>query len=138
PANEPARARRSNSSSERNQYSTPSASAGRCGRVVADTATSSTGIRSTSSPMSVPFPAPDGPVTTKTGRAATSTACLLAAVVEEVDEFGALALGESADGLRLADAALVQEPGRLHPSELRDGHEHVEDLGRRDELRRLE
>ena len=50
----------------------------------------------------MPLPAPDGPVTTKTGREGTAR---LGAVVEEVDELGALALGEAADGLRLADPA---------------------------------
>jgi len=39
----------------------------RCGRVVADTATSSSGMRSTRPRISVPLPAPDGPVTTNTG-----------------------------------------------------------------------
>ena len=90
---------------------------------MADTATSSTGIRSTSSRISVPFPAPDGPVTTKTGRedgtgevvtaespaaakrtpsgvfarpgsapADSGLAHESRAVVEELDEFGALPL----------------------------------------------
>ena len=40
-------------------------------------------------------------------------------MVEEPDELGALALGEAADRLRLADPALVQEPRRLHAAELR-------------------
>ena len=53
--------------SVRNQYSTPSVSPGRCGRVVAEIATSSTGTRSTSALISVPLPAPDGPVMTNTG-----------------------------------------------------------------------
>jgi hypothetical protein len=59
-------------------------------------------------------------------------------VVEELDELGPLALGESADGLRLADAALVQEPRSLHAPELRHRHEHVEHLRGRNELRRIE
>src|SRR3970282_1746690 len=62
----------------------------------------------------------------------------LRAMVEELDELRALALGEAGDGLRLADAALVEEPRRLHAPELRDGHQHVEDLRRGDELGRVE
>ena len=41
---------------------------GRCGRVVAETATSTPATRSSRPLISVPLPAPDGPVTTKTGR----------------------------------------------------------------------
>jgi len=84
--------------------------------------------------MSVPFPAPEGPVTTKTGpgdgitrNAATTRECSTQFVrpetrrrrmsgsavwsrpaVEEIDELVALALGETADRLRLADAALIE------------------------------
>ena len=54
------------SSSERNQYSRPSSSPRRRSRVVAETVTSIAGTRSTSSRISVPLPAPDGPVTTST------------------------------------------------------------------------
>src|SRR5581483_9092668 len=82
--------------------------------------------------MSVPFPAPDGPVTTKTGRVVPSLA-----VVEEGNQLVPLAVGESTDRLRLADAALVQKARRLHATELRHGHQHVEDLRGRDVLGRL-
>src|SRR5688500_10157351 len=111
--------RRTNSSSVRNQYSRPSTSPGRCVRVVAEIATSSSGSRSTSVLISVPLPAPEGPVITKTGRGRLA--------VEEANQLGALALGEAADGLGLADPALVQQPRRLHAPELRHRHEHVED-----------
>jgi len=114
--------------------------------------------------MSVPLPAPDGPVTTKTGRdegtanpkagnaaaakrtpsgvfarpgsaqADSGLAHNSRAVVEKLDELGPLALGESADGLRLADPALVEKTRSLYATELRDRHEHVEDLRRRHEL----
>src|SRR5215218_6992504 len=56
---------------------------------------------------------------------------------EELDQLGALALGETADRLRLADPALVQEPGRLDAAELRHGEQHVEHLRREQELRRV-
>src|SRR6476620_7416824 len=71
--------------------------------------------------MSVPLPAPDGPVTTKTGLS----------VVEEPNQLVPLAVGEAADRLRLADAALVEQTGGLHAAELRNRHQHVEDLGGR-------
>src|SRR6266511_4381598 len=93
-------------------------------------ATSSSGSRSSSAWISVPFPAPDGPVTTKTGLPS-------AVAVEEPNQLGALAVGQAPDGLRLADAALVQEARRLHASELRDRHQHVEHLRRRDVFRRV-
>jgi hypothetical protein len=56
------------------------------------------------------------------------------AVVEELDELRPLALGETANGLRLADPALIEQTRRLDPTELGHGHEHVEDLRRRDVL----
>src|ERR687886_311726 len=77
--------------------------------------------------MSVPLPAPDGPVTTKTG--------LL--LVEEGNQLVALTVGEAADRLRLADPALVEQTRRLHAAELRHGHQHVEHLRGRHELRWL-
>src|SRR4051812_41046795 len=77
--------------------------------------------------MSVPLPAPDGPVTTKTGLS----------VVEEGNQLVPLAVGEAVDRLRLADAALIQQASGLHPSELRDRHQHVEHLRGRHELGRL-
>src|SRR3989440_1603643 len=57
--------------------------------------------------------------------------------VEEPDELGALALRQPSNGLRLADPALIQEAGGLDAAELRHGHQDVEDLGRRDVLRRM-
>src|SRR6266852_7107585 len=50
--------------------------------------------------------------------------------VEEVNQFRALTIGEAADGLRLADAARVQEAGRLDAAELRHGHQDVDHLRR--------
>src|SRR5262245_23746983 len=141
----PSSTRRVNSASERNQYSRPFSSPGRCGRVVAEIATSSSGIRSTSPLISVPFPAPDGPVTTTTGLTA-STAGVPGArrrsrsspVVEQVDELGALTLGQPADGLRLADPALVEKPRGLDAPELRHRHQHVEHLRGRDVIGRIQ
>src|SRR5436189_1398402 len=75
---------------------------------------------------SVPLPAPDVPVTTMTGL-----------TVEEANQLGALPIGQTADGLRLADPAHVQEPRRLDAAEFRYGHQHVEHLRRRDVLRRI-
>src|SRR5436190_3000791 len=57
--------------------------------------------------------------------------------VEEPDELGALALRQPSNGLRLADPALVQEAGSLDAAELRHRHQDVEDLRRRDVLRRI-
>src|SRR6187200_3403658 len=143
--NSPSSTRSLNCSSERNQYSRPSSSPARIGRVVAEIATSSCGSRSSSARISVPLPAPDGPVTTKTGftlptggmsghrrRSGGSP------MVEEIDELGPLALGEAAHRLRLADPALVQQTRRLDAAELGDRHQHVEDLRGRDVLRRVE
>src|SRR5581483_10057604 len=96
----------------------------------AEIATLSRGTRSSSALIRVPFPAPDGPVTTKTGVPS-------AVAVEEPNQLGTLTLGQSTDGLRLADPALVQEPRGLHASELRDRHQHVEHLRGRDVLGRL-
>src|SRR5438874_9118942 len=91
-------------------------------------ASASSGTRSSSSRARVLFPSPDVPVMTKTGGRLP---------VEEPDELGALALRQPSNGLRLADPALVQEPGGLDAAELRHGHQDVEDLGRRDVLRRM-
>jgi hypothetical protein len=60
--------------------------------------------------MSVPFPAPDGPVTTKTGRQGTAE---LRTVVEELDELGPLPLGEAADRLRLTYPAWFRRRAAL-------------------------
>src|SRR3954470_12032775 len=126
----PSCTRRTNSASERNQYSRPSSSPWRRRRVVAEIATSSSGTRSSRALMSVPLPAPEGPVITKTGEPS-------AVPVEEPNQLGALAVGQPADGLRLADAALVEEAGGLHAPELRHCHQHVEHLRRADVLRRV-
>src|SRR3954465_9877211 len=104
----------------------PSRSFARRSRVVAETASSSSGIRSSSGRSSVPFPAPEVPVITMTG--------IEALTVEEPNKLRALAVREPADGLRLADPAEVEEAGRLHAAELRDGEQHVEHLRRRDEV----
>src|SRR5919198_781212 len=110
---------RSNSSSETKWYSRPSRSFGRRSRVVAETASSSSGIRRMSSCSSVPLPAPDVPVMAKTGLA-----------VEEANQLCPLPLGEAPDRLRLADPARVEKAARLDAPELRHGHQHVEDLRR--------
>src|SRR6266849_8092745 len=99
----------------------PSTSPGRRARVVAETASSSWGKRARSRLISVPLPAPDWPVMTKTGSWLP---------VEEVNQFCALAIGEAPDGLRLADPAGVQEARGLDATELRHGHQDVDHLGR--------
>src|SRR5205823_1785592 len=113
---------RSNFSGVMNQYSRPFCSPGRCSRVVAETANSSSGMRSSNSLSSVPLPAPEVPVTTRTRP-------LLP--VEETNQLRPLTVGEASYRLRLADPAHVQEARRLHPSELRHRHQHVENLRRR-------
>src|SRR3954453_11041037 len=122
--------RRSNSSRARNRDSTPSVSAGRRPRVVAETARRSCGTRSRAARTMVPLPAPDGPVTTKTFPGARLA-------VEEANQLVPLTVREAADGLRLADPALVEQARGLDTAELRYRHQHVEDLRGRDELRRL-
>src|SRR5947208_1822531 len=107
-------------------YWTPSVSPGRCGLVVAETASARSGKRGRTRSIRVPLPAPEGPVTTKTGLA-----------VEEPNELLPLTVRKAANRLRLADPALVEQPRRLHAAELRHRHEHVEDLRGRDELRRV-
>src|SRR5947208_14302756 len=79
---------------------------------------------------SVPLPAPEVPVTTTTGYCSSLA-------VEETNQLGPLAIGETADRLRLADSTRIQEPRRLHPSELRDRHQHVEHFCGRNVLRRI-
>src|SRR3954451_13220698 len=86
-------------------------------------------MRSSSGRSRVPFPAPEVPVITMTG--------IDALTVEEPNKLRALAVREPADGLRLADPAEVEEARRLDAAELRDGEQHVEHLGRRDELGRV-
>src|SRR4051812_39501823 len=103
-----------------NKYSRPSFSPGRISRVVADTGSCSSPKRSRRARTSVPLPAPEGPVTTKTGLGIVRRAGLAA---EETDQLRALALGEPADRLRLADARLVQVARRLHAPELGHGHQ---------------
>src|SRR3954453_687897 len=58
-------------------------------------------------------------------------------LVEEVNQLRALTIGQPADGLRLADAAGVEEARSLHAAELRNRHEDVDHLGRLDELGRV-
>src|SRR6476620_2280852 len=106
----------------------------RCARGAAETASASSAKRGSTSWISVPLPAPEGPVTTKTGFAADTEGLT---VVEEVNQLVALTVGETADRLRLADAALVEQSRGLDAAEFRHGHQHVEDLCGRDELRRL-
>src|SRR5436190_7288177 len=108
-----------NSSGARNQYSRPFCSPGRRSRVVAETVVSLSGTRSRSSWISVPLPAPDGPVTTINDGGLP---------VEEVNQLRALPVGEPAHRLRLADATRVEEAGGLHPSELRHRHQDVDHL----------
>src|SRR5438552_1771395 len=91
-------------------------------------ASASSGTRSSSIRARVLLPSPDVPVMTKTGGRLP---------VEEPDELGALALRQPPNGLRLADAALIEEPGGLDAPEFRHGHQDVEDLCRRDVLRRI-
>src|SRR5436190_24377097 len=79
---------------------------------------------------SVPLPAPDVPVTTMTG------SCL-GLTVEEANQLGPLAIGESTDRLRLADPTCVQKTRGLHAAELRHRYQHVEDLRRGDVLGRI-
>src|SRR5262249_3530956 len=79
---------------------------------------------------SVPFPAPEVPVTAITGKTARAGPL----PVEEANQLSALSVGEPTDRLRLADATHVQEARRLHPSELRHRHQHVEHLRGRDVL----
>src|SRR5438552_12352662 len=126
--NSSAASRRSNSSRLMKWYSRPSSSPGRRSRVVADTASSSSGTRSRSIFARVLFPSPEVPVMTKTGGRLP---------VEEPDELGALALRQPSNGLRLADPALIQEPSGLDAAELGYGHEDVEDLRRGDVVRRI-
>jgi hypothetical protein len=78
--------------------------------------------------MSVPFPAPDGPVTTKSFGPSLSGGAVRPA---------RRAVGQPADRLRLADPALVEEAGGLDATELRHRHQHVEDLGGLDVARRV-
>src|SRR4051794_5396156 len=74
--------------------------------------------------MSVPLPAPDGPEMTNSlgsGRPGSARP-------EERDELVALTLGETADGLGLADPALIEAACRLDPAELRQREQDVEYL----------
>src|SRR4051812_9218224 len=110
----------------------PSTSPSRWRRVVAETASSSWGNCASRRLISVPFPAPDWPVTTKTGRLEPRSVA-----VEEANQLRALSVRKSADRLRLADAALVEEPCRLHAPELRYRHQDVEHLRGLDVVGRL-
>src|SRR6478736_9087117 len=73
-----------------------------------------------------------------TNTGGTRTGGMVVLPVEQRHELRALPLGEPTDRLRLADPALVQEPGSLDAAELGNGHEHVEDLRGRDVLRWIE
>src|SRR5579862_2125540 len=117
-----------NSSRLRKWYSRPSSSPGRRPRVVAETLWATPGTRCRTSRISVPLPAPEGPVTTMTEGGLP---------VEEVNQLRALAIGEPADGLRLADATRVEEARRLHAAELRNRHEDVDHLRGRHVLGRI-
>ena len=70
-------------------------------------------------------------MTTKTGRAVGLP------VVEEANQLVPLSVGQAADRLRLADAALVEQPRSFHATELGHRHQHVEHLRGRDVLGRL-
>src|ERR671925_1052035 len=106
----------------------PSISFWRRSRVVAETASSSSGIRLSRMRSIEPLPAPEVPVTTTTGEALAP---------EEANELGPLPVRETSDRLRLADPRLGEKACRLHAPELGHRHEDVEDLGRGDVVRRL-
>src|SRR3954468_3453092 len=80
--------------------------------------------------MSVPWPTPDGPVTTST------LTCVLSTQVR--NELAALALGQAADRLRRRDPALREDAVHLHAPVLRHRQQQVEDLGRLEVLGRVE
>src|SRR3954454_2221665 len=122
----PAATRRSKSSSLRNQESRPSSSPARGCLVVADTASSSPGTRSSSPRIRVPLPTPDGPVMTRTGVSTGRDESLPAQVR---DELVALALGQAADRLAGRDAAVREDAIYLHAPVLGNGQKQVEDLG---------
>src|ERR687898_598187 len=111
----------------------PWTSFGRWSRVVAETASSSSGWRSRRIRSIVPFPAPDVPVTTMTGPGGPFNSLPL----KEANELGSLAVRETSYGLRLADPRLRQEPSGLDSAEFGDGHEDVEDLRSRHVFRGL-
>src|SRR4029077_15568907 len=79
--------------------------------------------------MSVPLPAPDGPVTTMTDGAL---------LVEEVNQLRALTIRKTTNGLGLTDPARVEEARSLYTSELRDRHEDVDHLRGRHVLGRVD
>src|ERR671922_853317 len=107
----------------------PSISFCRRSRVVAETASSSSGIRLSRMRSIEPLPAPEVPVTTTTGEWSLAP--------EEANELGPLPVRETSDRLRLADPCLGEEARCLYPPELGHRHEDVEDLRRGDVLRRL-
>src|SRR5919205_3391221 len=110
----------------------PSRSPGRGSRVVAETASWSSGTRSSRERISVPLPTPEGPVMTKT----RPTQGTLPA--QHADQLGPLALREAADRLRRRDPAQLEHLVDLHAPVLGHREEHVEDLRRLDVLRRLQ
>src|SRR3712207_4717055 len=109
----------------------PSISPGRGARVVADTASSSSGTRSRRPRISVPLPTPDGPVITNTSDTPESAA-------QHGDQLGALALRQPADRLARRDAALQEDLVDLHAPVLGHREQHVEDLGRLDVFGRIQ
>src|SRR4051794_5221721 len=103
-------------------------------------------MRSSSVRMSVPLPTPEGPVMTKTfpgtqailrsdDRGGAEGMSRLQLAAQHGDEVGALALGETADGLGRRDAAHLQDLVHLHAAVLRYSQQHVEDLRGLDVLR---
>ena len=87
--------------------------------------------------MSVPLPAPDGPVMTITGSWRPPVLPFGALLIEETNKLRPLPIRQTADRLRFGDPALVEIALGLHLSELRDSHEHVENLGGGDVVRRV-
>ena len=94
--------------------------------------------------MTVPLPTPDGPVMTNTedgsrepqdGRLRPITHGLR--TTERVDQFAALALGETDDGLARRDAATLENLRDLYSAVTRHGKHDVGDLGRVHALRRV-
>src|SRR5664280_2151741 len=79
--------------------------------------------------MTVPFPAPEGPEITNTEE--------MASPAEVREQLAALPLGEPADGLAGADAALFHDARRLDLAALRRRHQEVRDLGGEQVLRRF-
>src|SRR5262249_55458271 len=124
---------------------TPSSSPGRGDRVVAETDSSSAGIRSRNPRISVPLPTPDGPVMTIT-RAVGAVAMIfcyppaegISAEAHQRHKLGALALREAADRLARRDLALREDLVDLHTTVLRNREQEVKNLGGLEVVRRFE